>query len=227
MLPTLLCLFVLFSGHQRLPVDSQGTPIFQMKFYALGVEMLPDSLVDLIRLNVSYLNEEFEGRIKFDIFDIQNFPEHEYIPDLFDDFTKEYGRNIKKLIAPIEHQGYINIFLCNTFERKGEKAAMMGFTPVLRARHQHYTSSSPSFDRLYIAYDGLMSKTTLVHEMGHFLGLSHPWDMSSLDNELMGLNEANLDHNHMGYSSKVQEFTTQQLDRMHHFALHFRNYLIR
>ena len=50
---------------------------------------------------------------------------------------------------------------------------------------------------------------------------------TSLDQELMGFNaDSSSDTNHMTYHHDVDHFTLEQLDRMHHFALQFRSYLI-
>ena len=103
----------------------------------------------------------------------------------------------------------------------------MGFTPILRTRQSSYHVNSPRFDRIFIAYPGLEDMSTLVHEMGHYLGLRHPWQMNSIDKELMGLSSDSITaKNHMTYEFNVSEFTKEQLERMRDFALRFRGYLV-
>lgn len=189
-------------------------------------EVSSDITID-IGENIEFLNQEFEGRIIFELGDLKMTNNQAYIPDLHADYLKKDKTTIDRIIKPIEEEGGINVYLFDTYLSQDSTTAMMGFTPVLSAQHKHYASITPQFDRLFISYPGLAGKTTIVHEMGHFLGLSHPWEMSSINLDLMGFFEDDSERNHMTYHPEVNHFNAQQLNRMQHFALNFRGYLVK
>jgi predicted Zn-dependent protease len=202
-------------------------PVFKLNFYLMGQDIVDESITLEIGANVEYLNEEFEGAVRFELNQLFMDSRHAYIPDLHRAALGNKSIKIANLIGDIEEKGSINIFLFDTYSQTDEDKALMGFTPILNRKQSGYESKSPLFDRIFIAYPGLSDKSTIVHEMGHFLGLSHPWDMSSIDRELMGLTtDESQGINHMTYNYAVSEFTSEQLDRMQHFALNFRNYLL-
>ncbi len=204
---------------------SQDVPVFEISFYALGKATLTDSLETLVQENMVYLNREFKGQIKFVKSSIITTPYHKSLDVLYEDFVYDRGVKIQQIAETIESPGRINVYLCYAQQIPEGKQAMLGFTPILKAKQQYYAQLMPKFDRLYITYEGLQVRSTLVHEMGHFFGLSHPWEMSEIDQELMGLKTSEAIRNHMSYHPNVEKFTEEQLARMHHFALHFRNYL--
>ncbi len=208
-------------------IDKSEVPVFNLNFYLMGREDVDDRITVQIGENVAYLNEEFEGRIKFKLNLLFMDPNQAYIPDLHADFVAEDKTLVDELVTPLEVKGGINVFLFDTYAIEDTHLAMMGFTPILSAFQSTYAINSPRFDRLFMAYSGLNDKSTLVHEMGHFLGLSHPWELSKASKSQMGLVQDNtLSKNHMTYNKNVNEFTSEQLERMHRFALKFRRYLI-
>jgi len=203
-------------------------PVLRMNFYMMGKDSVDESITLKIGENVEYLNQEFEGKVKFVLNGLVLESNHAYLPDLHLDFFKRRGRQLREIIHPIEEQGTINVFLFETYRPEHSESALMGFTPILRMRQSSYDANSPRFDRIFMAYPGLEDKSTLVHEMGHFLGLRHPWEMTEIDQELMGLNSADILHvNHMTYELTVSDFTDEQLERMRDFALRFRHYLVK
>lgn len=203
-------------------------PILKMNFYMMGKDSVDEAITLKIGENVEYLNQEFEGKVKFVLNGLVLESNHAYLPDLHLDFFKKRGQQLREIIYPIEEQGSINVFLFETYRPDHQESALMGFTPILRMRQSSYDVNSPRFDRIFMAYPGLEDRSTLVHEMGHFLGLRHPWEMNHIDQELMGLDSAGvLNVNHMTYELTVSEFTEEQLERMRDFALRFRHYLIK
>lgn len=193
----------------------------------MGLKEIDERITVQIGENVEYLNQEFEGKIRFKLNRLFMDENHAYIPDLHKAASGKRNLSISSLVENIEEAGAINVYLFETYSEDGSGRSMMGFTPVLSRKQDRYELNSPRFDRMFIAYPGLTDMTTIVHEMGHFLGLSHPWDMHRLDVELMGLNSDEVqDINHMTYNPEVSEFTDEQLLRMQHFALEFRSYLL-
>ena len=199
-----------------------------LNFYLMGKTEIDQEVILAIGDNVAYLNEEFEGKVKFELNKLFLEEKHRYLPDIYKSFKNKTRTHVKELVGDIEESGAINVYLLETYIEGSQNKALMGFTPILTGMHRTYFFNSPRFDRMFIAYPGLQGKSTLVHEMGHFLGLSHPWEMNSIDKKLLGLNnESVLNENHMTYNFSVDSFTPQQLERMQDFARKFRNYLLK
>jgi hypothetical protein len=207
-------------------VTFHEVPVFKLNFYLMGKETVDQEITVQIGKNVDYLNQEFEGRIKFELGQLMMDPNHSFIPDLHKDHVSKDRSRVDELIDPIEIAGAINIYLFETYSTNEGHSAMLGFTPVLKAQFNKYEMMTPQFDRLFISYLGILDQSTIIHEMGHFLGLSHPWEMSHVDLDMMGLYGAEAERNHMSYHPEVNHFSWQQLERMQHFALNFRSYLV-
>jgi len=204
------------------------TPVMRINVYMMGMIEVDPEMTVLVNENIDFLNEEFEGVIEFEF--NQFFMDHgqAYLPDLYSEYKNfEEKSSIDALIRPIEIKGAINVFLFDTYAETGTDKALMGFTPRLKAKQETYGLNSPNFDRIFMAYEGLENKSTLVHEMGHFLGLHHPWELSGSTKLAFGI-RTNIDesHNHMSYGSSVCKFTSQQLESMRKHALQYRTYLM-
>lgn len=201
-------------------------PVLNVNIYIMGRDEISKEYSLAIGDNLEYLNQEFKNEIKFNFDQLFLDPISAYLPDLYNQFFERSSATIDSLLKPVETTGAINVFVFDTYIREGESAALSGFTPRLKSGQESYPLNSPSFDRIFISYGGLLDKTTLVHEMGHFLGLYHPWEMDAHQKNNLGiLNKEDEDHNHMSYSSDVHEFTTEQLQFMRKYALDYRTYL--
>ena len=204
----------------------EGTPVLRLSFHILETSHSSEDLLNQVESGVDYLNTEFEGMVKFETKSINFSPRKALLPDIYHDFYNQDLALIADVISSLESKGDLNIFVCNTYFEENIEAELMGFTPILRARQYAYEQNSPLFDRMYISFSGLEGRQTLVHEMGHFLGLKHPWEMHSIDQKLMGLaNDNEESENHMTYHKDANHFTKEQLARMQSYALLFRTYL--
>ncbi len=213
--------------------DSHGTPAFKevpvmkVNVYMMGREEVDESVTVKIFENIEYLNKAYQGEISFVFDELFMDPNHAYLPDIYKSFRADQDEIIEPIVAPIEKKGGINIFLFDTYAEEGRSDALMGFTPLLRARQNTYATNSPRFDRIIMAYEGLEGNQTLVHEMGHFFGQKHPWEISTMAKHRLGIK--NIDDeakNHMSYGSSVEKFTDQQLEDMRRYALNYRKYLM-
>ena len=226
----IICIYTVFSTLSLTDLvggdSEQFQPQFVVNFYFMGSDELTEMDVELIRQNMEYLNQEFEGFVGFKIGQIDKSSLGGHIPDLYKDYINRDSRRLRELVLPVEESGSINVFLFDTYRMAGEEAAMMGFTPILKDRPHIYGFNSPRFDRVYMAYRGLVDKTTLVHEMGHFFGLDHPWEMTPRQLVNFGLKGHAVHQNHMTYQPEVDRFTKEQLKAMRKFALSYRKYLM-
>lgn len=209
-------------------IDVEKTPVLKLNFYLMGKEEVDQEIIFEIGENIEYLNQEFEGSVHFELNKLFMDFKHEYLPNIYSDYIEKGGGTVRHLVDDIEEEGAINIYLLETYATDGTNRSLMGFTPILRGMHRTYALNSPRFDRVFMAYPALQEKSTIVHEIGHFLGLSHPWELTHLDMELLGLNnDDELNRNHMTYNPTVDKFTPAQLQRMRDFAQRFRRYLLK
>lgn len=202
-------------------------PTFKINFYLMGKSEVCDSTIANIEANLEYLDTEFEDKIKFKpdyyLFDGQSA----YLPDIHLALLKGEDDWVTDIVSSVEIKGRLNVFVFDTYTPANSNQSLMGFTPILRDKQEDYGAISPEFDRMYIAYESLLKKTTLVHEIGHFLGLQHPWEMSMHSKQQFGLvKQTDQDDNHMSYHHDVHKFTTQQIEHMRLFALEYRSYLL-
>jgi len=202
-------------------------PVMRLHVYMMGRESVDPALTTQIFQNVEYLNEVFKGEIQFSLEELFMDPNHAFLPDLYKSFQAHEREIVEPIVEPIEKKGAINIYLFDTYAEPGHDAALMGFTPLLSARQETYAVNSPRFDRILMAYDGLNDNKTLVHEMGHFFGLKHPWELTDIAKFRLGIRTHTDEvHNHMSYGSEVEKFTTQQLVDMKRYAMRYRTYLM-
>ena len=135
---------LLISLHSKIPeVTTVEVPVFKLNFYLMGMNEVDEEVTVRIGENVEYLNEEFEGMIKFELDKLVMDPNHAYIPDLHRDHIRRNRNKVNRLLRPVESSGAINIYLFETYSKDDQDMAMMGFTPVLSKRPGEYEHSSP------------------------------------------------------------------------------------
>lgn len=209
------------------PPAFKDIPVMKVNVYMMGRSDVDEKVtVDIFR-NIEYLNEAFGGEISFVFDELFMDPNHAFLPDIYKSFHSNQREIVEPIVKPIEKKGGINIYLFDTYCEQGQTAALMGFTPLLTARQNTYSTNSPRFDRILMAYEGLGDNKTLVHEMGHFFGLKHPWELTTFMKMKMGiLNSHDEAKNHMSYGNAVENFTPEQLNSMREYALNYRQYLM-
>ncbi len=209
------------------PKAFKELPVMRVNVYMMGREEVDESISVKIFENIEYLNEAFQGQISFVFNELFMDPNHAYLPDIYESYRIDRDEIIEPIVDPIEKKGAINIFLFDTYSESGKGDALMGFTPLLSANQEAYVSNSPRFDRILMAYEGLDGNQTMVHEMGHFFGLKHPWELSAFGKHRIGIkNKEDESKNHMSYGLSVEEFTPEQLESMRKYALNYRKYLM-
>jgi len=222
----ILFVFTAFTPFEK-EIAPKQIPVLNLNFYMMGRDNIDMDVPLQIGENMEYLNQEFEGEIMFELNEIFMDSEGAYLPDLYNNFRRGAHAQLNALVRPLEKKGGVNVYLFDTYCEDNSSTALMGFTPRLKMREETYATNSPRFDRIYMAYHGLEDKSTLVHEMGHFLGLKHPWELGPGDKYQMGLHNASeINTNHMTYGANVSSFTKQQLMKMKEHALKYRTYLM-
>jgi len=220
--------FSLPDTEQKFDKKSNEVPVLNINVYVMGRNDISKEVSLSIGENIEFLNQEFENKVQFHFDGLFLDPVQAYLPDLFDNFFESNSNNLDDFFEPFEQQGAINVYIFDTFVREGEEVALSGFTPRLKTGKESYSLNSPTFDRVFISFEGLLDKSTLVHEVGHFLGLYHPWELNDFEKTQNGLHtKQNESENHMSYSHNMHKFTVEQLDIMRLNALKYRGYLCR
>jgi hypothetical protein len=224
-----ICFNGLIQGYNFNPAPSSivEIPVIDLNFYMMSRTESDPGTVFKIKENVAFLNQEFEDIVKFEVKDVSNNQGHALLPDLHDAYFGDQEFTVDSLVEDFERKGSVNVYIFDTYMLADIEFELMGFTPILKSDFEAYESVAPSLDRIFLSYSSLDKQNTLVHEMGHFLGLDHPWEMSTIDKDQMGLGTAKkIESNHMAYGAEVSSFTEEQLKSMHDFALNYRSYLI-
>ncbi|MEM1318864.1 MAG: hypothetical protein AAGG75_01340 [Bacteroidota bacterium] len=197
---------------------------FEMQFYLM--RPFPRNFYELIDSNIAMLNEAFKGKIEF-------LAKEEVVVletaitlnDLYYDYLGDqqvFSELRKELRA-----GQINVVLTNTVEDTVKGTVLLGFTPVFSDWNEGFAKQSPLMDNMLISWEGMDKGTTLIHEMGHFMSLAHPWQLSYADRKRLQLeSERSICTNFMNYNCFVNQFTPGQLLQMHWFARNYRSYLM-
>lgn len=219
--------FLLSTPDDNVTSAFKEIPVMKLNIYMMGRQDVDPKITVQIFENIDYLNNAFQGQIAFEVDEVFMDHTHAFLPDLYKSFRLPGKEMVGSLVAPIEKKGGINVFLFDTYCEPGRRDALMGFTPLLSDKQSAYAANSPRFDRILMAYDGLSENKTLVHEMGHFFGLKHPWELSQYAKSKLGIrNSKDESNNHMSYGSDVHRFTYQQLENMRQYALKYRTYLM-
>jgi len=219
-------MIIIMSGFNYTTSDSVQIPVLKVNFYLMGMDEVEQQVPLSIGENIKYLNEEFEDAIEFELNELFLEPNGAFLPDIHSSILTGDKSVVRDLLNPIEKKGAINVYIFDTYCLEGTDQALTGFTPIMSTNQQAYAKASPRFDRIYISYSGLESQSTLVHEMGHFLGLKHPWELTTIQKLRLGINAHNLANNHMTYDQDVSSFTRQQLELMRNNAMKYRSYMI-
>lgn len=184
------------------------------------------------------LNAAYQGKIKFIMNDtIHYIYDNKDLTWYYEDYVKNIlrGNELKDVKWTSFSQNYIdsnsyNIFILKTTPYSPERV-LLGFTPVIDPS----TVSLEFFNRYYntaaISYAGFFrfeTGSTLIHETGHWLGLTHPWELKSEDLITFGLDtELEKCLNFMNYSCLTSEFTKEQLEFQLLFLEKYRSNLIK
>ncbi len=203
--------------------ESIDTQFITLRFIAFPGE--PEHLDSLITENISILNQAFDASIVFAHPDsIIKSDKKNILTELYDAYI-DGDQNFEK-IRTYSKKGTINVFLMPTQEDTLNGQVLLGFTPIYQDWFKGLEQVSPRMDNLFVSYDGIQKQTTLTHEMGHFFGLSHPFQMNFEERKKLSLEtEKAICTNFMNYNCFVNEFTNNQVHLMNYFAKTYRSYL--
>lgn len=203
--------------------ESTDTQFIAMRFIAFPGA--PAQLDSLVKENLATLNDAFSNSVVF----IQDEPIiKSEVKTILPELYQMYVENSSDFDTIRIHskKGNINVFLMPTIEDTLKGQVLLGFTPIYQDWFEGFERVSPRMDNLFVSYDGLFKGSTLTHEMGHFMGLAHPFQMDFEERKELGLAEEKaICTNFMNYNCFVNEFTGKQINLMQYFAKTYRNYL--
>jgi len=200
-----------------------GTQRIGLRFIAFSNKF--ENLDSLVDENMEILNTAFDESVVFEKEgEVMKSDLNPLLPDLF----KKYSDNAAEFdsIRTYSKKGFITVFLMPTVEDTVRGQVLLGFTPIYSDWFEGFEQVSPRMDNIFVSYDGLQKGSTLTHEMGHFLGLAHPFQLDFDERKELGLeSEKAICVNYMNYNCFVNQFTKGQTNLMGYFAKKYRSYL--
>lgn len=187
---------------------------------------------DLYSLELAHndLNDEFEDRFSFQKRDtIITHQSTETLVSMYADYLHGDKSKVINIANTFSIKGYLNVYVLRTFDMYGVK--LVGFTTT-NPEPLIFKQTSPLYDNIFICFDALFdydAGNTIAHEIGHWLGLKHPWptEMTYMELQEMGLTSSlEICINNMNYNCYTEKFTVQQLDFMEKYLKKYRNYLV-
>ena len=199
---------------------------YEIKFFFLANP--PNDYQKMIEKNIQNLNQAFAPNFEFKTnmvgYNIQN--QNTNIVDIYSEYYST-PEKVADLFKPSELHT-INIYLAPTRMDTSTGQVLLGFTPIYSDWNEGYAEVTPKKDNIIVSFEGLEKGTTLIHEMGHFLSLEHPWQLNYEEKKLLKLEkESDICRNYMNYSCFTDQFTFEQKVQMMFFAKKYRFYLQR
>lgn len=173
------------------------------------------------------INTAFENKINFvEDSTIQFNVYHKSANELYLNLKEGDGQDYLKMIEGTSKEGYLNIYIINT----ENPTVLMGFTPVLTDTYIKYRWWSPRFDNIIVSdINGRNTNVsvTIIHEIGHWLGLDHPFELNVVERIKLGIhNDIDMDDNYMNYGPTIHKFTNVQIKSMRKFTMKYRRYIL-
>ena len=170
-----------------------------------------------VKTSVGVMNDMFKGKINF------VYSRHyDYYPGYKKSIQDWIDASRKWTYDFEEYDDEVLVFVTHT------NTSLNGFTPVLPNGLERYEQYAPLLDKIYLSYRSLDRATTLSHEMGHFFGLNHTWEVVNKKdiNMLQLTNDKVKCVNLMSYSCYRDSFTDGQISSMINFLVKYKSYLI-
>ena len=132
--------------------------------------------------------------------------------DLFEDATNEIGKE----------DGIMYVYVAaNT------RHTLLGFTVVFPSCKECYVKLAPKYDFIVLSRESISNPNTLAHEVGHFFGLPHTFEIPQKWLESYGLEDDRVRCiNKMGYVCCAHDTTGKQVGIMWNYCATNRHNLI-
>lgn len=189
-----------------------------------------DSIRQNIGAAVQHLNEVSEGVLTYSATAPRHIVQSLELREMYQAFAKTPNA-YDAFVAATASLDTLTVYI--TTSSSTEAGKLLGFTPELPTdddnleRMRRDTARAKLFGHVFVASDGLTAGT-LAHEVYHWLGLAHPWEISEDDRRVLGIDAPDvLDANLMSYSDRQRSLTSQQLASAHHYAQTYRMRYVR
>lgn len=180
--------------------------------------------VDSLHITHRQFNEAFENKLYFIIDTIPLI--HYYnntLEGIYADY--KYGNRIKynNIISNYSLDNYFNVYI---FDDGDKETELLGFSANTGNVFFGRSKSNNIFLSKYGFYK-YNNASVLIHETGHWLGLTHVFEMTEYQKRKIGItNSMQMCVNYMNYNCSVHEFTQQQLNIMIHNLQNNKKYLL-
>ena len=100
-------------------------PVLKINAYMMGMEDLDQDVYSNLQNNIDYLNQEFEGKVGFELNNLHIDFNGAYLPDLYKNFYKGEGELVNEVVEPIEQEGAVNVFIFHTYCNEGTDLSLI------------------------------------------------------------------------------------------------------
>jgi hypothetical protein len=114
------------------------------------------------------LNESYGKGFNFHMTDHIWFTEIDHIYTIDDASSRK--EVLRSELLKVEEEDVINVYI---FENSNQ--GLLGFTVVFPTCKDCYVKLSPKYDNILLSMEAIENTNSLVHEMGHFFGVPHPF----------------------------------------------------
>lgn len=208
-------------------------PTLQISYHLISknFNLNTDDTLMLIKLN-NELNNAFSNICQFKIYSIDTIQSSSTLWKLYKNYTTSTGDILTALKNIYQVNNTINIYIYfnGTVETD---YYLLGFTSLRVLSEMDNILDFNYSDAIFVSKNALLlyaDAHTLIHEMGHFFGLKHPFSAEMTREELsaMGLTDINvLCTNYMNYNCYTDNWTLQQRLYMKKYIMSYRSYLFK
>ncbi len=155
-------------------IDSNTLKI-RINFTFLGENTSNNNTIDK---EITALNLAFGTNFIFELGDVGSKLNFRFtLNELYENYVDD-AKLIQFTRDSFNQANVINVFVLKTIADSTNGNVLLGFTPIYTNAFDNYALASPDMDQIFISYQGLERITILIHELGHFFSLAHPWQLT-------------------------------------------------
>lgn len=205
------------------------TPEFDLHFVVFA-DSTEDAYVEraetMILEAVEFANAVCKDSVRFNITEsidrVYALPVADQMRSTFLEGSKKLRTRQKKFLDGFRSDTAVTVFVTgDNPDQSPYEGRLLGYTKMLVRQFHYFESEAPDWDEVVLAREGLAKVSTLAHELGHYLGLSHTWEWpDDLKEKYYAIMQSLI----MNYVNHPEFFTSEELHTMRTWGLSIRDY---
>ncbi len=205
----------------EVPVETLEKHIIKTQYVVLDYVAPTDTVALESYLVASHNNLNFRYGDAF-VFEAEPLTWYSYQDFNIDDTRSKFDKFNETLDATGREDGTLYIYVVGN-----TRTTLLGYTYVFKTCKDCYTSLAPKYDFIVLSRESVTNTNTLAHEVGHFFGLPHTFELKKKLLPYYGLEDARVYCvNTMGYVCCASEGTAEQVGIMWSYCARNRHNLI-